>query len=271
MISTSSLLFALAVISPALADLGKTALFPNGLHDPLIGLNNLPVPSLTYTPIDVPDICTSHANDAKCDTNVEAYQVTYGDCSEPWTLCRCSDAQMSIKTMATRFAQVPPGVRSYVGSALAVSAQNCSAGTDRGFTIFNGNCSQSVFDHESGHSLNHNTSLSLKWIAALNASTCVPDYNATGNAAAAFAQVNAYYSYQARAGALPANASCLQPQLNVFNNDTRIHSAINATQCSAKVRPFQLSDNRMVIGNLTNGGYHGKIATTYFHANPSHK
>ena len=94
MISTSSVILALAVISPAFADLGKDTLFKNGLHDPLSGLDNLPYKTFTYNQVDVPDICTSHASDSGCDTTVEAYQVTIGDCAEPWTLCRCADAQM---------------------------------------------------------------------------------------------------------------------------------------------------------------------------------
>lgn len=94
MISTSSVLLTLAAISPALADLGKDTLFKDGFHDLIHGLANLPFETFTFSQVDVPDICTSHANDADCDTSVEAYQVNYGDCSEPWTLCRCSDAQM---------------------------------------------------------------------------------------------------------------------------------------------------------------------------------
>ena len=95
MISASSIALALAVASPAFADLGKASLFPNGLHDPLIGLDNLPFQTFTYSGVAVPDLCISHATDSGCDTStVEAYQANYGDCSEPWTLCRCADAQM---------------------------------------------------------------------------------------------------------------------------------------------------------------------------------
>jgi hypothetical protein len=31
------------------ADLGKATLFPNGLHDPLIGLDNLNIPTNVFT------------------------------------------------------------------------------------------------------------------------------------------------------------------------------------------------------------------------------
>ena len=95
MISTSSIVLALVAAAPVFADLGKQSLWPR-LHDPLSGLDNLPYKTFTYSQVDeVPSICTSHADDAGCDTSkVEAYQATLGDCSEPWTLCRCADAQM---------------------------------------------------------------------------------------------------------------------------------------------------------------------------------
>ncbi|VDC04278.1 unnamed protein product [Peniophora sp. CBMAI 1063] len=271
MISASSVILALSAVSPALADLGKSTLFPDGLHDPLSGLDNLPVPTFTTASVDVPDICTSHASDSGCDTTVEAYQVTIGDCAEPWTLCRCADAQMDINAMATRFAQVPPGVRSYVGSALAVAADSCSAGSSGDFIVFNGDCSQSVFDHESGHSLDQNTSPSDTWTNALAASSCVPDDYANSSPAEDFAQVNVCYIYQQRVGTLPADPTCMQPQLDVFSSDARISGAISATQCNADVRPFQLSDSEASSKNLSNAVYNGKIETTFFHATPSRK
>lgn len=102
MISASSVVLALVAAAPAFADLGKTSLFPNGLHDPLSALDNLPAPTVATTQVDVPDLCTSHATDAGCDTTtVEAYQVTLGDCAEPWTLCRCADAQMECVSHTT--------------------------------------------------------------------------------------------------------------------------------------------------------------------------
>lgn len=193
--------------------------------------------------------------------------------------------------MATRFAQVPPGVRSYVGSALAVAADSCSAGSAGDFIVFNGDCSQSVFDHESGHSLDQSTSPSSEWSAALNDSSCVPDDYANSSPAEDFAQVNVCYIYQTRVGDLPADPSCMQPQLDVFKNDARIHGAITATQCNADVRPFQLyvlpsstvrdakrltitalrSDSEVSSKNLSNAVYKGRIATSFFHANPSRK
>jgi hypothetical protein len=272
MLAASSVAFALAIISPALASLGKSSLFPNGLHDPLIKLDNLPFQTYTYSGVAVPSLCISHATDAGCDTSkVQAFQANYGDCSEPWTLCRCADAQMSAETMLTRFAQVPPGVRSYVGSALAVSASSCSAGSGDDFIVFNGDCSQSVFDHESGHSLDQGTSPSQEWSSALASSSCVPDDYADTSTAEDFAQVNVCYTYQTRVGALPANAACMQPQLNVFVNDARIHAAHTATTCNAAVRPFQLNDNKETSVRLTNAIYTGKINTTFFHENPARK
>jgi len=251
----------------------EPSLFANGLHDPLIALDNLTIPPFTTNAVSVPGLCAQHASDAGCDaSSVQAFQVTYSDCSEPWTLCRCSNAEMSVNDIATRFGQVPPGVRSYVGSALAVEASACSAGSGGDFIVFNGDCSQSVFDHESGHSLDQGTSPSQTWSNALQSSTCVPDDYADTSVAEDFAQVNVCYIYQTRVGPLPANPSCMQPQLDVFQNDARISGAQSATQCNPSVRPFQLNaPNGTTSVHLDYAVYNGPIAVNYFHENPERK
>ncbi|KAI0317017.1 hypothetical protein OF83DRAFT_1059383 [Amylostereum chailletii] len=223
------------------ADLGKTSLFPNGLHDPLSGLDNLRVPASSVVSVTPPDLCVQHAQDNSCDTSsLQAFTVTYDDCTEPWTICRCSDAQMDQTTLINRFGQIPPGVRSYVGSALAVQAGSCSAGSGGDFIVFSGDCSESVFDHESGHSLDQNTSPSQTWADALAGSTCVPDDYADTSTAEDFAQVNVLYTYQTKIAPIPADTSCLQPQLDVFSNTPRIANAHSTTTCTASVRPFDL-------------------------------
>jgi hypothetical protein len=93
MLSAAFIPLALALI--ARANLGKTALFSDGLYQPLIGLNNMAVPSTTITSVAVPSICTQHASASGCNTSaVQAFSVKYGDCAEAWTLCRCGDATM---------------------------------------------------------------------------------------------------------------------------------------------------------------------------------
>ena len=69
-----------------------------------------------------------------------------------------------------RFGTVPPGVRSYVGSALAVKADTPSAGSNSDFITFNGECSNAVFVHESGHSLDQGTSEGDAWHHAVSQS-----------------------------------------------------------------------------------------------------
>lgn len=59
------------------------------------------------------------------------------------------NANMNIYDILYRFGQIPVGVRSYVGSMLAVNAGSCSAGSGGDFIVFNGDCPESVFVHES--------------------------------------------------------------------------------------------------------------------------
>lgn len=83
--------------SPSLvfAALGKDTLFKNGLSDPLADYyDNIPKPPSSRVDMPAPDMCIQHA-DGHCDASaVEAVSVTYEDCDVPWTLCRCSDANM---------------------------------------------------------------------------------------------------------------------------------------------------------------------------------
>lgn len=82
---------------PAIAygALDKGVAFPDGLHDPLIKLESLPSPKSTYKNIDPPKVCSDAAKAAKCDVSVlQARAVTYGDCGDAWTVCRCASANL---------------------------------------------------------------------------------------------------------------------------------------------------------------------------------
>lgn len=79
------------------ADLGKSVLFPNGLHDPLSGLDNLYVPAGSYYGVGVPSSCSSAAPSLGCAaSSIQAVSVTYNDCAQAWTVCRCSNANLEL-------------------------------------------------------------------------------------------------------------------------------------------------------------------------------
>lgn len=136
-------LVALSTITFVLADdLGKGPLFSEGLHDPLIAFEDIHRPQSNGIPSSIPSKCLEHAQDQGCDVNaLEAREVTYDDCGQTWTLCRCGDANMSLDQMQDRFGTIPVGIRSYVGAALATQADGCSAANYNGeFIRFHGDC-----------------------------------------------------------------------------------------------------------------------------------
>jgi len=240
------MLFAIILVSSAVAglvsaDLGKTPLFPNGLHDPLSGLDHLNIPTNTWASVAAPSLCVQHAKDAGCNTaTVEARSITYGDCSTPWTLCRCDNANMNMDDLMNRFGQIPVGLRSYVGSALAINAASCSSGTSGDFIVVQGDCAVSVFIHESSHSLDQGASSTPGWANAVAASSCVPDPYSNTNYQEDFAQVDVLFTYQYHVGKIPADTSCLQPQLDFFGNDPRLNQDQTTTTCFPDKRPFTL-------------------------------
>jgi hypothetical protein len=50
----------------------------------------------------LPKVCYDAAkNDKRCDvTNYEVFDITYDDCDDPWTVCRCKDSPMPTKNIA---------------------------------------------------------------------------------------------------------------------------------------------------------------------------
>ena len=172
MLNTLTVVSALVSVASVAADLGKRSLFPQGLHDPLSAMDNSYNPPHSFFYVTPPQLCLQHASDAGCDTSkVQAIEITYGDCSTPWTICRCQfcpacyvvaefwshffcyliaggNANMNIYDVLYRFGQIPVGVRSYVGSMLAAPASSCSAGSGGDFIVFHGDCAESVYNHE---------------------------------------------------------------------------------------------------------------------------
>ncbi|KAF8310836.1 hypothetical protein DL93DRAFT_2061751 [Clavulina sp. PMI_390] len=237
---STAFIAAAALATTVSADLGKSVLFPNGLHDPLSGLDNLYVPGGYYSGISTPSACTSAAAGLSCDAStIQAVSVTYNDCAQPWTVCRCSNANLDMNTLLVRWGQVPTGLRSYVSTIIhSYTATGAEwAYSSGGLTAIAGDCPVSVFLHESAHHLDQGTSTGTAFTNAISSSSCVPDAYADTSAVEDFAQVNVVFSYQKLVGALPVDASCMQPQLNVFSSTSRLNVDLTATTCNASVRP----------------------------------
>jgi hypothetical protein len=110
---------------------------------------SLPRASTTLKPLDnVPAACTSY-QPGECKATMQATNVTFDDCGDSWTICRCSDAQMSLDDTVDRFARVPTGLRRYVGTVVVLGDQSPHAYTltTGDIHLFN-DCQMETFLHE---------------------------------------------------------------------------------------------------------------------------
>ncbi|KZW03035.1 hypothetical protein EXIGLDRAFT_728571 [Exidia glandulosa HHB12029] len=231
--------------------LDKPTLYSDGLpmSDYADGLQQV---SATFRAVGPPDKCVEEAmgNNACDEGDVEAREVTYGDCEQPWILCRCSNANMSMDDIMTKFSYVPPGIRSYVGGLIALQAPAASAYIAGNFIVFNSDCVIPVFIHESSHALDSGVSGSSEWKNAVNTSACVPDYYANSNLIEDFAQVSVVYTYLSKHNTAKADTTCLDPQLDVFRQSERLTLAQKTTTCLPDKRPFTLeASSRPAIGD----------------------
>lgn len=237
------------VAAPALvvADMGRPVLFSNGLHDPLVAFDTIKSSGVSSTrDSSVPQQCKDFGqyDGSTCDiNNFETREVFYEDCDQSWILCRCPDAQMSMDQLQERLGQVPVGIRSYVGVAIATAQDSCSAVTINGQWIrFQGDCPVSVFLHESGHAIDDNFSAGQPWVDAINNDTCVPDGYANTNPVEDFAQVMVMYTYEKQFGPVPGDRSCLQHQWDLIVPDTRINEAQETKTCVKDKRDTLTND-----------------------------
>lgn len=74
----------------------------------------------TIQPLEiVPANCAAYSlPQGECTTSFEAVNITYDDCSDAWTVCRCSTANMTMDTVVQRLGQVPVGLRRYIATVL---------------------------------------------------------------------------------------------------------------------------------------------------------
>jgi hypothetical protein len=110
---------------------------------------SLPRASTTLKTLNtVPASCTSY-QPSECKATMQATNVTFDDCGDSWTICRCSDAQMTLDETVDRFARVPTGLRRYVGTVIVLGDQSPHAYTltTGDIHLFN-DCQMETFLHE---------------------------------------------------------------------------------------------------------------------------
>lgn len=97
--------------------------------------DNLPRASSTLVTLDtLPSSCADvNKPTGECTATMTATNVTFDDCGDPWTVCMCSNTNMTLDTVIDRFARVPVGLRRYVGTVV-VSADNAT----HAYTLTNG-------------------------------------------------------------------------------------------------------------------------------------
>ncbi|EER40065.1 conserved hypothetical protein [Histoplasma capsulatum H143] len=188
----------------------KGILFPDGLESldeasPISGAE--PTEVIQWEKAEgVPEYCWSFAQQERGDGKVyctadhlSVYNVTYSDCpdQDPWAICRCDDAQHSVKTMTEKFGRVPAGLRSRVRHLLALEDTR-SHGLQRdpwNIIVIYGDANDSVYMHESSHCADRGFSSSEAFLKAKEQDTCWPTDYSKSSDADLFAETGVAYLY----------------------------------------------------------------------------
>lgn len=101
---------------------------------------------------ELPGACASYVGPGKeCTTNLIATNVTFEDCGDPFIVCRCADATMSMDTVLDRLGRVPIGLRRYVGAVVVLNDTEPHAYTlTNGDIHLFGDCAMDTWIHEVG-------------------------------------------------------------------------------------------------------------------------
>ena len=143
----------------------------------------------------------------KCQLHdLEVYDVTYEDCStgrDPWIMCRCSNAELSIQETIDGMGTVPTGARSNVLHVVTMNGFGGGGGYSDWNSIFcGGHPDTTWFSHESMHCNDRVMGQSgafsngQTWADAIAKDSCVPDTYSDNNPTEDFAQVGTYLNYQ---------------------------------------------------------------------------
>lgn len=162
----------------------------------------LPPASNTVSPLSVlPTNCAAYVGGEECPSSsgMTAMAVTYEDCGDAFTICRCADANMAIDTVVDRLGRVPVGLRRFIATVFVLRDDETEAYTNltTGDIHFFGDCAMDTWIHEVSRthclqftgmltskqathtfdfaSLDSVPSNSTAWQQAIAADTCVPD------------------------------------------------------------------------------------------------
>ncbi|KAJ7584061.1 hypothetical protein C8J56DRAFT_952527 [Mycena floridula] len=191
----------------------------------------LVTPGLEYQNLlAVPTACASYTGAGKeCPGTMDAINITFEDCGSPWTVCRCSTADISGEETIDFLGRVPIGLRRYMGTVMVMPGGTAGAHAytfpTSGEVHFFGNCSQRTWIHEATHAADGSLGITADsvggaWAQALAKDTCVPDTYAQSNAVEDLAQMSVVKIYMLlNNGQLPPGfeAACMTNQLAVLD------------------------------------------------------
>ncbi|KAG6834429.1 hypothetical protein H0H93_009669, partial [Arthromyces matolae] len=180
----------------------------------------------------VPGNCQDFTSE--CPTAFQTYNVTYDDCGDTWTICRCTAANMTLDTAVERLGQVPVGLRRYVGTILLSPDLETHAYTlTSGDIHMFGDTQVDTWVHEAAHAYDWATGSPLSgspdWTEAIGNDTCVPDTYSQTSVGEDFAQMTVMKIFSMVYGnSLPTGwtMDCMSHQMQymsslpLFNQDT---------------------------------------------------
>ncbi|KAF7335404.1 hypothetical protein MVEN_02193100 [Mycena venus] len=166
--------------------------------------NALPPASNTQLQIQVPPNCAQYVggNDSECPSSMSATAVTYEDCGDAFTVCRCDNANMTLDTAVDRLGRVPVGLRRFVGTIFILSdATRAYTNLSTGDIHLFGDCAMDVWIHEASHAFDFASPSSLHsnstdWQLAIANDSCVPDPYSLTNRVEDFAQMSVMKIYK---------------------------------------------------------------------------
>ncbi|KAF8992374.1 hypothetical protein BDQ17DRAFT_211354 [Cyathus striatus] len=185
---------------------------------------SLYLPSSTLATLsDLPATCQAvNSASGECTTDMVATNVTYDDCTDAFTVCRCTDANMTMSSVVDRLGRVPVGLRKFASTIVVNSAPDMP----HAYTLTNGeihmfgDTQMETWLHESTHAydfaLGSPYSGTQQWLDAIGNDTCATDTYGTSNAVEEFAQLSVLQIFRlTHNGDLPAgwSADCMSNQL----------------------------------------------------------
>ncbi|KAJ7615342.1 hypothetical protein FB45DRAFT_801789 [Roridomyces roridus] len=225
--------FLLSALTPLVASVAEVSLPGLTLHSQATSFSTFdlandltPAKSTLSSLAVVPAACADYQGpSSECTTgNMSATAVTFEDCGSAFTVCRCSDADMSMTDGIDRLARVPVGLRRFVGSVMLMNGHgqtdaytNLSTGDIHMFGV----TQMDTWVHEATHSFDYAVpsaaqSNSAAWESALTDDSCASDDYSLTNRAEDFAQLSVLKVYMLlHSGVLPQpfKSACMENQL----------------------------------------------------------